>query len=109
MREILIQSISEIVQDPKIAKGAIVAGAGVSTGTIFDVLPATVGIVASLVTTAFTIYLWREHLKKNRLEDKVREERSIREQELHNARLKKLKARRVDDPKPELNNESKIK
>ncbi len=90
MKDILIHSTAEILQDPKVAKGIIVSGAGAATGTILDWLPAAVGIAASIMTIIVTAALLYFNWKK-----------SNREDELHEIRMEKERSRRSTDSAPE--------
>jgi len=91
MKEILIQSFTEAVQDPKVATGVIALGAGAATGTILEWLPVVIGVTASLTTIIFTITLFYFHRKKNK-----------RDEEFHEARMEKYRKRRITDPDPTL-------
>lgn len=71
MKTMLYQTITEMASDEKIAKATIGVGVGVSTGTVLEWLPTVVGLVASIVTIMFTLYLWYSHSKKNKREDEL--------------------------------------
>lgn len=87
MKQILIQSIAEATQDPKVATGVITLGAGAATGTILDWWSAVAGIIASLVTVIVTIGLFYFNWEKNK-----------REEELHRLKMQRHEKRRSTDP-----------
>lgn len=88
MKEILLNGVVEIAQDPKVAKVVVGSGIATSTGTILEWLPAVVGIIASTTTIIFSLFLLYFHWKKMK-----------REEEKHKIDMAILKKRRATDEK----------
>ena len=58
MKEIIIQSLTEIFHSPKTATGVIALGMGAITGTYLNWLSDVTAIVASITTIFFTIFCY---------------------------------------------------
>lgn len=87
MKKILIDSLTPILQDEKIAKATVGTGLAASMGTILDWLPDVVGVLASVSAMLFTYFLYKLHKRK-----------AEREEELHSIKMQKERRRRKEDP-----------
>lgn len=89
MREIFLSTVTELAQDPKVAKVVVGSGLMTSMGTVLEWLPALVGVVASSTTILLSLFLLYFHWKKTQ-----------REEEKHRIEMAILRTRRESDPAP---------